>query len=134
VNVLDQIATFLATAGLGTVGADLFKGKLPNDPNACGALYEYGGLPPEGQFGATSFKHESPSVQVVFRGEPHDYEGPRAKAETAYRALTAVETQSLSGTFYNWIHALQSPFFLQRDDAERVVIACNFLCEKEPSV
>jgi len=133
VNVLDEVAVFLAAAGLGTLGIDLFKGKLPNDPDACGVLYEYGGVAPEGQFGATGIRHETPAIQVVFRGAPHDYAGPRAKAGVAFDALTNVETQALSGTFYHWIHAIQSPFFLQRDDAERTLIACNFLCEKEPS-
>jgi hypothetical protein len=132
-TVLEEVGAFLAAAGLGVIGADLFLGKLPNDPPACGAVYEYGGFAPEGQFGASGIRHETPAIQVVFRGEPHDYAGPRAKAKTAFVALTNVETQSLSGTFYHWIHAQQSPFLLQRDDAERTLIACNYLCEKEPS-
>jgi len=133
VSVIEEVAAFLAAAGLGQVKADIFIGKLPNDPPACCAIYEYGGIAPEGQFGAPGIRHETPAIQVVFRGAAHDYAGPRVKAAAAFDALTKVETQSLSGTFYHWIHAQQSPFFLQRDDAERTLIACNFLCEKEPS-
>lgn len=132
-TVLDEVAALLASASLGVVGADLFIGTLPNDPPACCAIYEYGGLEPTGQFGATGIQHESPAIQVVFRGAPNDYNGPRVKAAAAFQALTNVETQSLGGTFYHWIHAIQSPFFLQRDDAQRILIACNYLAEKEPS-
>lgn len=132
-SVLNEIAAHLATQGLGVVGTDLFIGKLPADPPACGVVYEYGGAPPEFGFGAAGVKWENPGVQVVFRGEPHDYAGPRAKAESAYRALAAVETQLLSGTFYHWIHPQHSPFLLSRDEAERALIACSFLVQKELS-
>lgn len=132
-SVLNEIAAHLVAQGLGTLNTDLFIGKLPNDPAACGAVFEYGGPPPEMGFGAAGVKHETPGVQVVFRGAPHDYAGPRTKAETAYRALAAVEAQPLSGTFYHWIHPQHSPFLHERDDAERVLIAANYLCEKEPS-
>jgi len=135
-STLKEIAAFLAASpqSLGVVGIDLIVGKLPNDPDACGAVYEYGGVPPDLGFGAPGIQFETPAVQIVFRGAPHDYAGPRAKAETAYRALAAVEVRLLSGTFYRWIHPQQAPFLLARDDAERVVIACNFLLEKNLSV
>lgn len=132
-SVLNEIAAHLAAEGLGTLNVDLFIGKLPNDPDACGVVYETGGIPPEYGFGAAGVKHETPAIQVVFRGALGDYAGPRAKAESAYRALAAVEAQALSGTFYHWIHPQQSPFLLNRDQPERVLIAFNCLCEKEPS-
>lgn len=133
-SLLNEIVTHLSAQGLGSFGTDIFIGKLPDKPDACGVVYEYGGVPPEFGFGAAGVKWETPAVQVVFRGAPHDYAGPRAKAETAYRALAAVGGQSLSGTFYHWIHPLQSPALLQRDDAERVSIVFSVLAEKRLSV
>lgn len=132
-SVLNEIAAHLVAQGLGVLGTDLFIGKLPNDPDACGVVYETGGLAPEMGFGAAGVKHETPAIQVVFRGAPGDYAGPRAKAESAYRALAAVEAQALSGTFFHFVHPQQSPFLLNRDQAERVLLAFNALCEKEPS-
>lgn len=132
-SVLNELAAKLAALGVGTVGTDIFLGAMPEDVAACCALYEYGGSAPEFQLGVAGVVFENPSVQVVFRGVPHDYAGPRAKAETAYRGLAAVEAAPLSGTFFHWIHPMQSPFLLRRDESERVHIACNYACQKEPS-
>jgi hypothetical protein len=139
VATLNEIAAKLAALGLGTLGVDLFIGFLPATPPACGAVYEQGGLAPELGFGQPGILFETPALQVVFRGAPGDYAGPRAKAEAAYQGLAAVEAQTLSagagGTsaFYHWIHPQQAPFLLDRDDSQRVRIAFNALCEKEPS-
>jgi hypothetical protein len=133
VTVLDEIAAFLQDQGLGVVQVDLFTGTLPNDPPVCGSVQEYPAVPPEFGFGFAGVNFETPGVQVLFRGEPHDYAGPRAKAEAAYRALSAVSAQPLSGTFYHHIHPQHSPFPLGRDDDQRVMIVCSYLCEKEPS-
>lgn len=132
-SVLNEIAAHLATLGVGVVGTSLFIGTLPDSPVVCGAVYEYGGLASEMGFGAAGVKYETPAVQVVFRGDPEDYAGPRAKAETAYRGLAAVEAELLGATFYHWIHPQQPPFLLKRDENERVLIAFNVLCEKELS-
>jgi len=133
VTVADEIAAFLEAQGLGVLAVDLFAGTLPNDPPVCGSVQEYAGAPPEFGFGFAGVNFETAAVQVLFRGEPHDYRGPRVKAEAAYRALAAIAAQPLSGTFYHHIHPQHSPFPLGRDDAERVMIVCSYLCEKEPS-
>jgi hypothetical protein len=132
-SVLNELAAKLAALGVGTVGTDIFLGAMPEDVAACCALYEYGGTAPEFAFGAPGIAFENNAVQVVFRGTPHDYAGPRAKAETAYRGLAAVEVTALSGTLYHWIHPMQAPFLLRRDDSERVLIATNYAIQKELS-
>jgi hypothetical protein len=137
--ILDEVAAFLVAQGLGVLNVDLFAGKLPNDPNACCAVYEYPGMPGEFGFGAPGgVIHETPGIQVVFRGEPHDYVGPRVKAQAAYLALSKVQAEPLSGTFYHWIHPQHTPTPLGpgpegRDGLDRIVVKCSYLCEKEPS-
>jgi len=138
-SVLNELAAKLAALGVGTVGTDIFLGAMPEDVAACCALYEYGGSAPEFALGAPGVAFENPSVQVVFRGTPHDYAGPRAKAETAYRGLAAVEATALSAgaggtsSFYHTVHPMQSPFLLRRDESERVYIATNYAITKELS-
>ena len=143
--ILNEIAAKLAALGLGVVGTSIFMGTMPATPEECCAVYEYGGEPPEFSFGTAAIRHETAAVQVVFRGPKPaagvttTYSGPRAKAEAAYQGLAAVQVETLSagagGTsaFYHWIHPRQAPFLLRRDELERVLIAVNFLCEKEPS-
>lgn len=129
-STLSEIADHLATSGLGTVGDDLFYGTMPSTPDACGVVYEYQGAPSELGFGVPGVQFEAPAVQVVFRGVPDDYDGPRGQAELAYRALATVQATALGGTNYLLITPQQAPFLLARDDARRVLIACNYVAEK----
>lgn len=135
-GVLEEIVAFLASEGLGTAGTDLFTSRMPDTPNACGCVYETGGLPPDPGFGAATLRFESPAVQIVFRGAALDYDTPRANAKTAMASMVSVEApQTLTGTTYNTIRAQQSPFNMLgegvTDENQRFYIACNYLIEKE---
>lgn len=132
-SVLTEIGAQLAALNLGVVGTTIFLGAMPATPDACCSLREYGGAPPEFGFGAPGIAFERPTLQIVFRGVPGDYAGPRAQAETAYRGLAQVEASVVGGTFYHLIHPQQAPFLLDTDDSKRVRIAFNVLCEKELS-
>lgn len=137
--LLDEIAVKLQALSVGTVGVDLFKGVMPETPDACTAVFEYGGRMPTFGFGTAGVDYESPSVQVLCRGVKDDYQTPRDLAETAYQGLAAVEAETLTsdstGTsaFYHWIHPIQCPFCLDRDANGRVLFAFNCAIDKEPS-
>lgn len=132
-GVLEEVGQKLEDLGVGTLGADLFLGNLPEAPPACAAVYETGGLAPEMGFGAPGVKIQTPGLQLVFRGAAEDYATPRARAAAAYAGLAAVQAETLSGTFFHWIHPQQEPFLMDRDESERPLIAFNVLVEKEPS-
>lgn len=131
--VLDEMATFIASACSLTVGATLFKGKLPATPDTCAAIYEYAGVGPDFVMGTAAISLEYPRVQIAFRGAKDDYSTPRTTAETAFRACAAAAPQSISSTRYLRMTPLQSPFQRERDDLGRVVIAFNVQLEKELS-
>ena len=134
--VLNEIATKLAALGVGTLGSSIHIGMMPETPDVCCAIFEYGGISPEYKFGAAGIDYETPAVQVVFRGTAYDYETPRASAATAYNGLASVECVTLSSTsggssaFYHWVHPQQAPFLMERDANNRVYIGFNCLCEK----
>lgn len=133
--VLVELKALLDTLGtLGTIKI----GNMPESPDAVGILYEYGGLSPDGQFGVAGIKYEKPSVQLVFRGIPNDYVGPRNKSEIAWRFLASVQPGPLGAginTPYLRIWPIQSPFDLNPMDANlRTLIACNFYVHKELSL
>ena len=137
--VLNEIATKLASLGVGTLGTTIHMGMMPETPDVCCAVYEYGGLAPGYGFGTAGIFVETPAIQVVCRGAKDDYATPRAAAQTAYIGLAAVEVTTLSSTgggtsaLYYTIHPQQAPFMMQRDANGRVYIAFNCLCEKELS-
>jgi len=130
---LDELGAYLATEMTLVVGTTIFLGSLPPKPDVCLAIRETGGSPPTGGLGTTGIQYEFPSVQIVVRGAPDDYETPRTTAETAYRKLAEIEAESLSSTAYLMAMPLQSPFFLQQDKNDRLLIAFNAAIEKEPS-
>jgi len=131
---LDEVLTFLAAEGLGTVGTDLFKVKMPATPEACGCVYESGGSSPSMGLGSSTPLSENPTLQVVFRGAAEDYTGPRVKAKTAFNSLIGISVdQVLSGTKYQMVTALHQPFPLGQDGNERWRISCSYYIQKEPS-
>lgn len=129
---LDEVVTYLDTQlAAYTAGTNLFAGELPQDPAACIVVYETAGLSPSYGFGQAQPNYRTPGLQVVVRGAAHDISGPRAVAELAWKALAAIQAQTLSGTFYHWINPTQEPFPLRRDESNRQLFAFNCLCERE---
>src|SRR5262245_42728080 len=92
-GLLEDLASTLQTAGVGTLSQDLFLGLLPDAPDRALALYETGGLPP-------LYVHQSllpslirPGVQVRVRSAA--YEDGRAHIQDAYDALCQADYLSI---------------------------------------
>lgn len=124
-----DIATILQTAGVGTIGTNLFWGQgLTDTPDAQGACTVYGSAPPDLVMTATvgSAVTERPRVQVVFRGALSDGGGLAAfnKARDAWDNL-----QNYKGTVnsvnYLYITCLQSPFYMGKDEQGRPLYGFN---------
>lgn len=128
--VLVECTTYLATQSIGTVGTNLFYGILPDTPDACVTLFEYGGMPNEPNMGTGTTRLVFPRIQAVARGIKDDYDGPRVKIQDVVTAFTLIANQNLSGIKYLAILALSDPFFLRRDDNFRVEFVCNFQVTK----
>lgn len=121
---------------LGTLGT-LKIGFMPASPDEIGVLYEYGGFSPYKGYGVAGLQYERPGVQLVFRGAPFDYAGPRAKAEIAYKYLATIQPGALGATVttqYLSITPRQAPHPVEMVDTNnRHRIGVNFLVMKEPS-
>lgn len=112
-SVLTDLGSVLTSAGLGTAGTDLFFGQMPLRPVDCIALLEYGGSTPTWSF--NQMEWEQPRVQVLVRTS-QGYTAGRAKAHTAWSALSAVRNQRINSIQYQNVEVLQSPFPLARDE------------------
>lgn len=127
--VLDDLGTLLQAAGVGTLGATLFKGRIPLDvpggtaQHSLLALIEVPGMPSERVHDGRDASVEQPMIQVVARGLPHDYMDARTRAQAAYETLDGLTNVYLGTTFYREIWAQQPPFVLrQSDDLGRPII------------
>lgn len=126
--LLDDMADLISSGGAGTVGTTIFKGLLPDLPDACLAVYESGGFPPVHTMnaGPGTAVVERPRVQVVCRAARDDYQTARTKAHDVMKLLDGLGERAINGTTYKWMIAAQSPFLMGRDENGRVLIAQNF--------
>lgn len=110
-------------------GTNLFYGRLPDDPDICVALFETGGSPPTSTLGADAVPLiESPRVQVMCRAPA--YADASTLSVDVWKQLQLVANDSLSSTLYQRVNAVQSPFALERDSRDRLVMACNYQVTK----
>lgn len=132
--LLDDIADVASSAGHGTVGTNLFKGMLPSTPDACVAILgPYGGAPPVHAMSGSAGQAvaERPRVQVLARDTRPD--AALKKAQDLYFAFDGLQARSINGVAYQAVFALQSPFFLSRDENNREICALNLEIVREPA-
>lgn len=125
-STLIDVANYLqAQVGSLTLGTNLFVGRMPDTPDTCVALYEYGGSAPTEVMGAPATPPlENPRIQVATRAA--SYASAETLARSIWTALNGVLDETLTATRYNIISAIQSPFPLERDSADRVIFVQNF--------
>ena len=124
--LLDEIGSYLASGGVGTLGTDLFLGQLPDSPDAAVVVFETGGMGSVHTMstGPGNAIAERPRVQVVARAAT--YSAARTKAHDVFLLLDGLRARTLGSTRYLWGQGVQSPFLLERDQANRTKIACNY--------
>jgi hypothetical protein len=119
--MLDDIAAFLATSSLGTVGTSIFKGHKPATPDKCLTLYQYAGEPP-----------------ALVRGASYEYPGLQiwSRSKTPAEALTMLDAvvnflhgkteYTTAYARYLALEARQSPAAMGLDDNGRTEYVVNF--------
>lgn len=124
--LLDDLGTYLdAQVGALTLGTNLFLGRLPDAPDTAVALFEYAGAPPVNVMGSDAPPIlEQPRIQVLSRAS--SYSASRSQAITVWLVLEGILNETISGTLYQRVEAVQSAFPLERDTHERSVFAQNF--------
>ena len=124
-GLMDDLGDVLSSGGIGTVGTDIFKGIVPSTPDEITSVMETGGAPPVHAMsaGPGTALLTRPHVQVLTRAARADSAAKRARE--AGRLLDALQ-RSVNGVRYHAVFALQDPFFLRRDEANRVEFAQNF--------
>jgi len=127
-SLLSDVGTYLNAASISTadltLGTNLFLGRLPDSPDTCVGLIQTGGLAPTDTYGTSFPPLETQGLQTLVRAA--SYATGEALAVDVFKSLLSVENETLTSTLYLKIEANQSPFALERDEQERVVLSCNF--------
>lgn len=132
-SVVDDLADVLSSGGLGTVGTTVFKGLLPSTPDDALAVFESGAGPASVHGmarGPGTALVERPHVQVLSRAPRADT--ARWVAQQSVALLDALN-RTINGVRYLSVYALQTPFFLERDETDRVTFAVNFEVLRVPA-
>lgn len=129
-DLLVDLASYLDANLAITSGTDLRIADLAQSPDDMTVLYEYGGQGPTQVFGDNDKPAViKPRVQVIGRGggtPDHAYTAARQRVRDVYNLLTLVANETVNGVVYFRAEPLQEPFFFQRDEANRILFACNF--------
>ena len=123
-SMMEDVADYLELAGVGTVGTNIFKGNMPDSPDQCITVYAYAGETPD-----LSIDIERPGLQVKSRALTA--EDALDLAEHALAHLHKATSQTINGVLYYYIHALQSPIHLGRDEKGRYMYSVNYNVVKE---
>ncbi len=127
-SMLKDIADFLEDQGIGTVAADIFYSKMPDQPNDLVCLHEYAGEPP-----LLREQLDRPGLQVACRGSGH--EPVRAKLQNIQNLLMRIgyeldenfsEGVVVNGTPYLRITPAQGAQPAEADGNGRMTIRQNF--------
>jgi hypothetical protein len=127
------VAARLVTAGLGTLGTDLFEGnRLPPSPDVCTVLADYPGKAPEFDLGSTGVAREALMVQLRYRAGSSAL--AEAGARAAYLNLAQVVNQTVAAIRVLAMTPSQPPYCLDSDDGlGRVTYAFNVEVSCEPT-
>jgi hypothetical protein len=138
---LDDIASVLVAAGIGTLGVDIFlssKAVIPPGAGPYITLTETGGMGVggfRGEGGRTQNKTRSstvrPGAQVLVRGS--SYPATRSKSNAALNVLDGLWNTKINGVAYLSVTARQEPTDAGVDEAGRAVVVFNIDCEKQPT-
>ena len=127
-SVLTDIGTYLNAASSSTqdltLGTNLFLGRLPETPDTCVGVIQTAGVAPTATFGTRFPPLEPQGLQTVVRATT--YATAEALAVDVMKSLASVDNQTLTSTLYLKIEAQQSPFALERDAQERLIMSCNY--------
>ena len=100
------------------------KGFFQEIPDTAVALRETGGYASQHvMHGGLGGILDEPTVQVVTRAK--DYQTAMSLCRSLYLVLDGLRDTVLNGVTYNWITAMQPPFFLMRDENHRFQCAFN---------
>lgn len=108
------IGGLLATAGVGTMGTDVFVGRMPDSPDANITVYDQGGASPN-----PVWLRDEPSFSMLIRGTKNDYNGVYNKALEAKDAILGLSDQTVGDNIYALFYLRSDITFVSYDSDNR---------------
>ena len=118
-----DLLEWLDTSALFTDAVDLFVGEMPDDPDECVCLYDYGGASPHPD---PNMVDRNPRVNIRIRGDIGDYPGSYSNALSIISTLHGKHNEIKNSTRYISIFATSEPLWLGYDEKQRPQWSINF--------
>jgi len=118
-DVALDVATYLQAAGVGTLGAVVFAGQMPEATDTALCVTTYAGQPAD-----KIVPIEFPRVQVRTRAK--DKRIAYDLCTAAKVALHATTDATINGVLYKRIDATGAPEFIGKDEVQRFNFTVNF--------
>lgn len=115
-DILEQ-----SSVAAGTFGTDLFISFMPEEPDACIAIFDTGGLEQQ-----ANYEYEYPMAQIRVRGERKDYVNAHSKAQVVRDALHGLSNESWNNARYIGMWCSSDIFFIKYDEHNRPIFTINF--------
>lgn len=125
IQVLPDLAQRLEDESVGTVGTNIFTGRLPDSPDACIALNTYPGDANRVHGSDMIPVDERFNVQILVRGARDDTAAAATLADSVYDAIQFRHETLDSGRRYGWCQANHMPAQLDRDENDRPRFVIN---------
>jgi hypothetical protein len=125
-NVMEAIGSYLQTNNFGTLGTNIFYGRMQDSPDVQVTIYEYEGGVPYEAMGASGTVVDVPKIQIVTRGTKEDYAAARDTANAIRASLSTISNQTLSGIQIMRVQPQGSVMPLGYDPDDRAKFAVNF--------
>lgn len=120
-SLISDIATQLATAGVGTVATDIFYSSAPDSPAALVAVLDTGGAEPD-----KYLPTKEPTFQVYVRSS--SYALGKAKLDAIRTALHQKANVTYGLTYFYFILAMAEGGHIGKDEQGRDEFTINFRC------
>lgn len=118
-TLIEEIATLMQTAGIGTLGTNLYVSYLPADICPAIAVIDTGGMTPD-----IDLPTKEPTFQVFIRDA--SYEAGKAKLDAVRALLHQKRNGTLTTTYYYYIYALAEGGHIGRNEAGQDEFSINF--------
>lgn len=121
--VIDEVATYLAAQGLGTIGTNIFKSYLPDNNDNSLVVLDTGGVQPD-----RYLPTKKPTFQVFIRAS--NYSDGKSKLDSVRSLLHQKKNANLisNGTYFYYIMAQSEGGHLGVNDKGLDEFSINFIC------
>lgn len=123
-SLIDDLATYLQTNSIGTVGTDIFKSYMPDTDNGTViGVYDTGGPAPDVDL--TDLK--TPTFQIVVKSDT--YSAGRSKLESIRELLHGVIETQVGSTYFLNIFAQSEGGHIGRNERGQDEFSINFVAK-----